>query len=77
VYAEAQQYGRFLSGGEPINFSVPKEPGIVVSGLKLADRVLMRRTDFGETSKPVEVTVDETIVKIPVAPRRCRIVSLR
>jgi hypothetical protein len=34
VYAEAQQFGQFLSKGTPINFSVPKQPGTVISGLK-------------------------------------------
>jgi len=91
VYAEAQQYGRFLSKGKPINFSVPKQPGTVVSGLKLADRVLIRRTDFKKTSactcatctgdagtgEPVEIVVDDKRIKVGVAPRRCQIISLR
>ncbi len=77
VYAEAQQYGRFLSEGKPINFSVPSQPGPVVSGLKLADRVLVRRTDFGKTDEPVEITVDDRTIKVGVTPRRCQIISLR
>ena len=77
VYAEAQQYGRFLSKGKPINFSVPKQPGTVVSGLKLADRVLIRRTDFKKTSEPVEITIDDKRIKVGVAPGRCQIISIR
>ena len=77
VYAEAQQYGRFLSKGKPINFSVPRQPGTVVSGLKFADRVLIRRTDFKKTSEPVEITVDNRRIKVGVAPGRCQIISIR
>ena len=47
VYASAQQYGEFLEKGIPITFDIPKEPGPVVSGLKLGNNVLVRRTDFG------------------------------
>jgi hypothetical protein len=77
VYAEAQQYGRFLSEGKPINFGVPKLPATVVSGLKLADRVLIRRTDFKKASEPVEITVDGRSIEVGPAPYRCRIMSLR
>lgn len=76
VYAEAQQYGRFLSRGTPINFSVPRQPGTVISGLKLADRVLIRRTDFKKSQGPVEITVGNTKIKIAAATKRCQIVSL-
>jgi hypothetical protein len=77
VYAEAQQYGQFLSEGKPINFGVPKQPGTVVSGLKLADRILIRRTDFKKTSELVEITVDGRSITVGSAPQRCRIISLR
>jgi len=77
VYAEALQYGEFLSKGEPINFSVPKQPGTVISGLKLADRVLLRRTDFGDSREPVGIGIANRRLKILPAPRRCQIVSLR
>jgi len=86
VYSEAQQYGRFLSKGKPINFGVPKQPGTVVSGLKLADRVLIRRTDFKKTSEPspsdgrgepVEIVVDDKRIKVGVTPGRCQIISIR
>ena len=77
VYAEAQQYGDFLSGGRPISFDVPHQPGPVVSGLKLEDRILIRRTDFGGTNQPVEITIDERKIKIGVAPQKCQIIQLR
>jgi len=77
VYAEAQQYGEFLSKGEPINFSVPKQPGAIISGLKLEDRVLVRRTDFGESAGPVGISIGDRQIKIQPVPRECQIVSLR
>ena len=76
VYAQAQQYGGFLSKGIPINFSVPKQPGTVISGLKLGNRVLVRRTDFKENNSPVEITIDGAKIKMPATPGSCQIISL-
>ncbi len=77
VYAEAQQYGEFLSKGRPIIFDVPKQPGTVVSGLRLDDRILIRRTDFAKTGEPVGITVDGKAIEVGIAPGRCRVFSLR
>ncbi|MFQ6035787.1 MAG: hypothetical protein ACE5NM_08075 [Sedimentisphaerales bacterium] len=76
VYAEAQQYGEFLSNGKPINFSIPKQPGTVISGLRLKNRVLIRRTDFKQSDDPVEIGIADQRIKIWPAPRRCQIISL-
>ncbi len=76
VYAEAQQYGEFLTDGKPINFSVPKQPGTVVSGLQLGDRVLVRRTDFTRTNGAVEIIVDNRRIKVGVATKNCQIFSI-
>jgi hypothetical protein len=77
VYAEAQEYGEFLSQGQPINFSVPRQPGTVISGLKLPDRVLLRRTDFKESIGPAGIGVGNKRIKVEPVPGRCQIVSLR
>lgn len=77
VYAEAQEYGQFLSQGQPINFSTPKQPGTVISGLKLGDRVLLRRTDFKEPRGPVGIGIGNKRIKVEAAPGRCQIVSLQ
>ena len=77
VYAQAQRYGRFLSEGKPILFDVPKQPGIIISALKLKDRLLVRRTDFKKTGKPVEITVGDKKIKVQDTPGRCQILSLR
>jgi hypothetical protein len=76
VYSQAQQYGRFLSKGTPISFNVSKQPGTVISGLKLGNRVLVRRTDFKENYSPVEIILDDAKIKVPAAPGHCQIISL-
>ena len=77
VYADAQQYGEFLSAGKPINFSVPKQPGTIISGLKLGDRVLVRRTDFTKSTEPAEIIIEGRKIKVEPSPGRCRIILLR
>ena len=77
VYAEALQYKQFLSEGKPINFSVRKQPGPVISGLELDGRILVRRTDFGESTGPAAITVNNRRIEVPPAPGRCQIISLR
>ena len=50
VYTAAGQYQGFLERGTPICFDVPKQPSAVVSGLRLGDQVLVRRTEFEKPS---------------------------
>jgi hypothetical protein len=76
VWAAAQEYGEFLEGGIPISFAVPKHPGTVVSGLRLGQRILVRRTDFTPAPEPVEIRVDGKPVQIPPAAGKCQIVTL-
>lgn len=47
VYGAALAYRGFLERGEPIHFEVPSRPAPVVSGIRLGDKLLVRRTDFG------------------------------
>ncbi len=76
VYAAAQQYGEFLEKGTPIEFRVPKTPGPVVSGLRLDDRLLVRRTDFGSSRGPVEISVSGRRIAVKPGPTKCRVLSL-
>jgi hypothetical protein len=76
VYAAAQQYGDFLEKGTPVSFAVPREPGPVVSGLRLGNRVLIRRTDFGRPVEPVEVMIGARKMTVPSSPGRCQILRL-
>ena len=76
VYAAAQEYGEFLDKGIPVTFSVPKSPAPVVSALRLGDRLLVRRTDFGAIKGPVTIEVAGRKISIPEAPGCCQILSL-
>lgn len=55
----------FIGAGEPVMFNVPNEPGTVVSGLRIGDRLLVRRTDFGDSHDAIRGVVDGRIVEIP------------
>ncbi len=77
VWAAAQEYGEFLDKGKPISFDVPANAGTVVSGLRLGNRVLLRRTDFVETPGDVEVRVGGKAVKVPPSPGKCVVVEVK
>ena len=76
VYAAAQEHGAFLDRGVPVNFAVPNKPAPVVSGLRLGNRVLVRRTDFGDAGGPVELKVGSKRLTIKSAPGRCQVLLL-
>jgi hypothetical protein len=76
VWAAAQEYGDFLESCAPITFDVPAQPGPVVSGLRFKDRVLVRRTDFGDPDAPVTLTVAGQTLEVPSSPGQCQILSL-
>ena len=77
VWAAAQEYGEFLEKGTPVHFAVPKEPGPIVSGLRLGNRVLVRRTDFTSDEAPVKLAVGRSSVLVPRNPGKCAILPLR
>jgi hypothetical protein len=77
VWAAAQEYGEFLEHGTPLRFEVPNRPGPVISALALGNRVLVRRTDFTATTEPVELKVRGQILRVPPAPGRCQIFTLK
>ncbi len=76
VWAAAQEYGDFLERGRPLGFDVPPRPGTVISGLRLDNRVLVRRTDFGESPDEVVLTYAGKPLRIPRAKGKCQILSL-
>jgi hypothetical protein len=77
VYAESLAYREFLDHGQPISFEVPAEPAPVISGLRLGDRVLVRRTEFGDdkVAKTVHLADGGTIL-VPLT-NRLQIVSVQ
>lgn len=76
VWAAAQKYGEFLDKAMPVSFDVPKQPGPVVSGLRLGEKVLVRRTDFTDRAEPVELKAGGKTLWIKPAPGRCQILKL-
>ncbi|MGD9855748.1 MAG: hypothetical protein AB7U20_12455 [Planctomycetaceae bacterium] len=70
VYAESLAYRGFLDRGTPVSFDVPQEPGTVVSGLRINNRVLIRRTPFGERpGEPVTLRLaDGGEIVVPPQP---------
>jgi hypothetical protein len=76
VYAESLQYAEFLIKGTPITFDVPSQPGTVISGLKLGNRVLLRRTDFEGNAMPVGTVIEQKTIQIPAKAGTCQIVEL-
>jgi len=76
VYAAAQEYGEFLDHGLPVSFEVPSLPGTVISGLIYNDKVLVRRTDFGNNKGPVTVIAGTTPITVPYLPGTCQMISL-
>jgi len=77
VYAEAQAFGRFLSQGTPISFTIPRTPQPVISGLRLGNEVLIRRTDFTKPTGPVGLAIGNRRFRIQPSPGRCQIIHLR
>jgi hypothetical protein len=76
VWAAAQAYGEFLEKGVPITFETPSKPGPVVSGLRLGQRVLVRRTDFAGNRAPIALQVGDRTLNVPAAPGQCQILTL-
>lgn len=59
VYRESLEYASFLNKGRPISHDVPNRPGTVLSGLRLNDQVLIRRTDFENGAGTLSVRLAE------------------
>ncbi|HUT31964.1 MAG TPA: hypothetical protein VNE39_00675 [Planctomycetota bacterium] len=76
TWAAALEFRDFLDKGEPVAFDVPKQPGPVVSGLRLGNRLLVRRTDFDDTREPVALKVGDATVAVPRVEGKCQVLSL-
>jgi len=76
VWSAAQEYGEFLDRGEPVTFDVPSRPATVISGLRLGDKVLVRRTDFLPSNHPVEVVCGQRRLTVPAITGKCMIIDL-
>jgi len=77
VYNNSLEYNEWLKSGRPVIFDVPASETSVVSGIKLNDRVLVRRTDFMDNKEPVTVNIEGSDLKIPYKPGSCQIILLK
>ena len=76
VYRESHAYADFLVDGQPVVFELPETAGPVVSALRLGDRLLVRRTDFGPASGPLRIEVAGRSIEVP-AVAGSQVLSLR
>lgn len=76
VYAASLEYADFLNRGQPMLFDVPPQPGTVISALKLGNRLLVRRTDFGAAAGPVEVQVGGKKITVPASDGKCVVMEI-
>ena len=77
IYATSLEYADWLNQGTPVNFDVPKNPGPVISGLRMGNRVLLRRTDFGKSeTKPITLKIAGKAVVVPPIKGRCFVLKL-
>ncbi|NOZ24234.1 MAG: hypothetical protein GXP25_24425 [Planctomycetes bacterium] len=66
TYAAALQYKEFLAKGTPLIFDVPETEGPVLSALRLGDRLLVRRTDFGKPPSKDDAFIEVNGKKITI-----------
>ena len=81
VYAASLEYKDFLDLGTPVTFHVPTRPTTVLSGLKLGNKLLVRRTDFSlAPDRPVALSVpmDDAKITVPIPPvlGECQVIDL-
>ncbi len=76
VYDASLEYNEWMAFGTPVTFDVPLEQGPVVSGLRLGNRVLVRRTDFGGAGVSASISVDCKTVAVPIAAGACQVITL-
>lgn len=69
VYDASLPYSEWVQHGTPITLNVPKTQSAVVSGMRLNDRVLVRRTDFGDSAgRDVTIEVGGARIRVPSKP---------
>ena len=76
VYSAALEYKDFLDKGVPVTFAIPDVQGAVVSGLRLGNKVLVRRTDFTDDNKPVMLKIGEKSISVPRMEGKCQVLDL-
>jgi len=76
VYNNSLNYNDWFQSGRPVLFEVPTKESSVVSGIKLNNQVLVRRTDFTDNKKPIKCIIDDEILIVPYKPGECQILTI-
>ncbi len=76
VYAASLEYREFLEAGTPVSYAVPEQQGPAVSGLRLGQRVLVRRTDFDAGTAPIALDVAGQRLAVPRLDGKCQVLTL-
>ena len=77
VYAAALEYREFFERGLPVLFEVPKQPGTIISALRLGQRVLVRRTDFGAQHEVIEMKLASGVtLRVPRMNGKCVVLAV-
>jgi hypothetical protein len=77
VYSESLTYQDFLTRGKPVTFDVPRQPGPVVSAVRLDDKVLVRRTDFDGVAPAVSLRVGDRMLRVPPLAGQWQVIDLK
>ena len=69
---------RWLEDGEAVNFSVPTQPGPIISGLRIGNWVLVRRSDFGDQpARKITLQFGKQTLVVPPLTGTCQVIELR
>jgi hypothetical protein len=66
VYAKSMLHSEFIQNGTPIDQHVPGTNSAVISGLRLGNKVIVKRSDFNGSRKDLSINLSETeFIEIP------------
>lgn len=66
VYRDSFKYNGFINRGIPVHYEVPSQPDSIISGLRIGNRILTRRTDFGKSNKNITLPLsNEEKINVP------------
>jgi len=77
AWSAALEYRSWLNDGVPITFEVSPNERTVISGLRVEERVLVRRTDFSKRAdaSPIRLKIGEQVLVVPSRPGLCQVLE--
>lgn len=76
VYAASMQYAELLEKGTPVTFEVPAEQGPVISGIRLGNSLLVRRTDFSAKRPEASLRIGSLAITVPARDGECQLLEV-